>query len=186
MECIEQECSARAKSRGYCGPHYSRARRQGMQAEDRSGQHRISEINSEGRTGTCSICGPVPLRLRPKSRGGVECSVKYKQQKVSSATRNRSKRNATRNAKDRATREAIRAGRLEAQGGVCGICQGEFTRPPNIDHDHSCCPGGKYCENCIRGILCHLCNVGLGAFKDSSDVVARALAYLRAYEERPA
>lgn len=39
-----------------------------------------------------------------------------------------------------------------------------------IDHDHTT---GEF-----RGLLCWTCNVGLGKFKDSTDLLARAINYL--------
>jgi hypothetical protein len=75
---------------------------------------------------------------------------------------------------------------LDAQGGVCAICE----RPPEgrrlaIDHDHDCCPGGnnkKNCGKCIRGLLCTPCNTNLGVIE--SNFVEKAFAYLkRAYSD---
>jgi hypothetical protein len=47
-----------------------------------------------------------------------------------------------------------------------------------IDHDHSCCNGQTTCGNCIRGVLCHSCNAGIGLLKDSVYVMTRAISYL--------
>ena len=47
-----------------------------------------------------------------------------------------------------------------------------------IDHDHSCCKGKRTCGNCIRGVLCHSCNAGIGLLKDSVYVMTRAISYL--------
>lgn len=60
---------------------------------------------------------------------------------------------------------------LKAQGGVCAIC----GNPPNgkslaVDEDHS--------TRRVRALLCHNCNVGLGHFRDSMDLLQSALAYL--------
>lgn len=60
---------------------------------------------------------------------------------------------------------------LELQAGVCAIHGGPETRKGAIwfcvDHDHMCCPPKKSgqthcCKNCIRGLLCHDCNVMIG------------------------
>lgn len=57
----------------------------------------------------------------------------------------------------------------EKQGGICGICRKSMTRPV-LDHNH---------ENMeVRGLLCSSCNVGLGQFKDSPDLLKSALHYL--------
>lgn len=72
---------------------------------------------------------------------------------------------------------------LAAQGGHCAICPS--TEPGGrwgtffpVDHDHSCCPGPKSCGECIRGLVCSPCNVGLGAFGDDPDRLMAAVAYL--------
>jgi len=62
---------------------------------------------------------------------------------------------------------------FEAQDYKCLICKA--TEPSgrgwHTDHDHNT---GK-----IRGILCNHCNVGLGAFKDSPELLIEASNYLR-------
>ena len=61
----------------------------------------------------------------------------------------------------------------EKQGGKCAICGDEPTtkRGLHIDHCHQ--------TGAIRGLLCHGCNTGIGAMKDSADIVSKALSYLR-------
>ena len=61
---------------------------------------------------------------------------------------------------------------LAAQGGRCAICQ---TIQPErgrwyVDHCHAT---GR-----IRGILCRVCNTGLGAFRDDPSVMQNAITYL--------
>lgn len=62
---------------------------------------------------------------------------------------------------------------LESQKYKCAICEtGACTsgREFAVDHDHAT---GK-----IRGLLCTRCNIGLGYFKDSADMLSRAIQYL--------
>lgn len=75
-----------------------------------------------------------------------------------------------------------------AQGGLCACCEqpertlnkrGEIKMLA-VDHDHSCCPGKKSCGECVRGLLCHSCNVGMGIFGDSPDLLMKAAKYLTA------
>jgi hypothetical protein len=62
---------------------------------------------------------------------------------------------------------------LVRQHGRCAIC-GTMTpkgkNPWHVDHDHTT---GK-----VRGILCSLCNAGLGFFKDDRNLLRAALNYL--------
>lgn len=67
--------------------------------------------------------------------------------------------------------------KLEQQNNQCLICDTKLNLSgPNthVDHDHS---SGK-----VRGILCKMCNNGLGHFKDDCDLLNRAIQYLRQYE----
>lgn len=64
---------------------------------------------------------------------------------------------------------------LKDQQGRCEICSKPFDGPkdPSIDHCHV---GGH-----VRGLLCGACNLGLGAFRDNTNALRAAAAYL----ERP-
>lgn len=80
---------------------------------------------------------------------------------------------------------------FERQGFSCAICgavepggQGTW----HVDHDHNCCPtpkgkngkARKYrtCGKCVRGLLCHLCNTGLGCARDDPAVLQKMIDYL--------
>lgn len=70
---------------------------------------------------------------------------------------------------------------LEAQNHVCAICFGKNDNtgyPLFVDHDHSCCPGGRSCGKCVRGLLCNDCNFAIGAFKDNPDNFDKAKEYI--------
>lgn len=69
---------------------------------------------------------------------------------------------------------------LSEQGGRCAVCRKPDPGPRrwNVDHDHSCCPAGRSCGRCVRGLLCHSCNVALGHLRDDISVLKSAIAYL--------
>lgn len=75
---------------------------------------------------------------------------------------------------------------LARQGGRCAVCRTpiEFGRNLNVDHDHGCCPVGRSCGKCIRGLLCRTCNTGLGKFKDDPAMLMAAHDYLSGYVQR--
>ena len=75
---------------------------------------------------------------------------------------------------------------LKKQGHCCAICKAltarkhtarkyghtdEFTW--HVDHDHQ---SGK-----VRGLLCTRCNIALGLFRDSEDLLSVAIAYLKSF-----
>lgn len=71
---------------------------------------------------------------------------------------------------------------LDAQGGVCAVCQRArgVTRRLSVDHDHKCCPGPTSCGRCVRGLLCRHCNRDIiGFLRDDPAAFDRAAAYLR-------
>lgn len=60
---------------------------------------------------------------------------------------------------------------LLLQKSACGICKEPFLeKAPHVDHCH------KTGE--VRGLLCRRCNVALGLFKDSPELLRGALEYL--------
>ena len=72
---------------------------------------------------------------------------------------------------------------LQEQDFECAVCGFDFTGKHGkrivLDHDHSCCPGGKVCENCARGAICHECNAMLGFARDSIENLEKGIKYLQ-------
>lgn len=64
----------------------------------------------------------------------------------------------------------------EAQQWKCAICGSESTGSKNsanlsVDHCHT--------TGVIRGLLCHLCNAGIGYLKESENIMQNAIKYLK-------
>ena len=61
---------------------------------------------------------------------------------------------------------------LKSQNGeckICGIHESKTKRKLAIDHNHI--------TGNVRGLLCDKCNMGLGLFKDSQEILLRAIQY---------
>lgn len=116
------------------------------------------------------------------------------------ATHNRARRAATkRAAHDRRLRQVYGIDRttfdalLEAQGGVCAICQRArgISKQLSVDHDHAQAvldghEPDKGCRNCVRGLLCGTCNKMLGHLRDDPTAFERAAQYLSDWPSRSA
>jgi hypothetical protein len=62
----------------------------------------------------------------------------------------------------------------EKQKGLCAICNnpiGFRHRDTHVDHCHK--------SSKVRGLLCYLCNLGLGTFRDNTTYLQMAIKYLR-------
>ena len=72
---------------------------------------------------------------------------------------------------------SLAASMWNRQGGRCAICRRPTTKL-QVDHDHDCCPPKRACVRCLRGMLCGLCNAGLGMFGDDPARLRAAARYL--------
>lgn len=74
-----------------------------------------------------------------------------------------------------AEREAI----AERQGHRCSVCgthESGLVKRLAVDHDHA--------TGAVRALLCQSCNLGLGFFKDSPELLEKAAEYVRHHTNR--
>lgn len=63
------------------------------------------------------------------------------------------------------------AAMFASQGGLCAVCRGRGGKKGLVvDHCHE--------TGVVRGLLCHRCNVGIGALGDAPAALRRAVKYL--------
>jgi len=191
VECSIPDCNKPTFCRGWCSAHYSRWQRHG----DPLFTKRQSPLPPGAEFKTCPRCGftkPVDeyrTRKGAKAGGGPsgycrECMAGYHAEYVKTPhghARTRaagtgwSRRNKGYFLKRNygitlADYEAL----LAIQGSRCAICgTGEPGGVANVfavDHCHESLR--------VRGLLCNLCNLGLGQFKDDPERLRSAAAYL--------
>jgi len=124
-------------------------------------KHRVSNINLTSRTGFCSVCGFVKINVRDSKKGSWRCAV---------IDNNRRERYNPDLPKKFSTSDYDKM--LKDQNGGCGICG---SKPMNkrlaVDHCHR--------TGVIRGLLCQNCNVGIGLFKDNTEIMVSAINYIK-------
>ncbi len=158
--CSVEACHLKAESLGLCSKHYTRMRRYGT-----------VELPPPPVPDPvlCAQCGG-PRPPRRKTYCSEECAKRGDfHVRLATSRANQLRRYGL-------TIDSYEA-LLQAQGRACAIC-GD-TNPKNyrgrnesfcVDHDHVT---GK-----VRGLLCNLCNNGIGALGDDPERVRAALAYL--------
>ncbi len=68
-----------------------------------------------------------------------------------------------------------------AQGGRCYLCGTTLVEGKiHVDHDHSCCPEGRSCQVCRRGLACGTCNQSIALAGDDPDRLRRMASALEA------
>lgn len=142
--------------------------------------HRLTGIDSQTETATCSVCGPASIRKKGATSSG---KPKWKCRAVDGArvhlpptaewTQKRRERDWKRRNILMFSVAQYHQKVLE-QNGVCEICK-QLTDGISlaVDHDHS--------TGQIRGLLCANCNQALGKIKDSTDTARNMAKYLEKY-----
>lgn len=122
--------------------------------------HRTEWVDEEAKAGICTHCGPVEM-VRRKIRDRVywQCRIANAEQKGRKG----------RHGLLRTEAQALREGK------ACVLCGS--TTDLVVDHDHGTME--------IRGVLCRLCNLGLGYFRDDPEVLLAAVNYLQNAKKDP-
>jgi hypothetical protein len=154
--CKVDGCKHIIKARGWCDKHYGRWLRWGS-----------TDTPERSKTIECLRCEQAfPREQFPsaKERYCAECYPLIKQER--NANRISRASGVTRSAAE------LRAAQ-ESRCAICGVHEAYAPRKRlAVDHDHR--------TGAIRGLLCGNCNVGLGQFKDSPELLAAASRYLEA------
>jgi hypothetical protein len=186
-ECSVNGCAGRAAGHGLCDMHYRRQRRYGT--TDRPERPTVCAVAECGLpVAAHALCDRHYRRDRRGANGprycrfcGGEIDQAVHARNAYCSPEHRAQDAAIQRRENHRERWLKRYGMtieqyeqmLASQGGCCAICRtGEVpSRGWHVDHDHAT---GR-----VRGILCHGCNVSLGHFRDSVDLLQAAVVYLQ-------
>lgn len=163
----------------------------------------VAEIDSTGYCYYCATTQPIANFTKSqltKRRSGLNgrcrsCTSAANRQyrlrhpeklKVYEATRRSPERWSKYRIRSRAKKygitEAEYRSLFDAQAGKCAICA--FQLSPQMrgfgkgTHMGIACIDHCHDSKSVRGLLCQQCNIGIGAFKDRSELLMAAIAYL--------
>lgn len=148
---------------------------------------RLSEFKpdkrmKDGHHSWCVDCWRAYHRERyQKKMQSPEKKAEYREKQAEWARKARKAKPEQHNGYSRKYRHGIDQAQYEALlASQKGLCATEGCGRPgvDVDHDHACCPGKRACGKCIRGILCHPCNLALGNVEDSIERLRGLAAYL--------
>lgn len=125
--------------------------------------------------GKCGVIHPLTYYYKKKtSRDGLEghCKGCRNKQAAESASRNRERRKFVYIKCTYGITEGEYNALLDKQGGHCACCP--QTEDLVVDHCHA--------TGAVRGLLCPRCNHGLGHFRDNTEYLQNAIAYLKKNE----
>lgn len=193
-KCSLDGCNKKHMAKGYCNPHYERFRKTGDagSVEVRDKLKQLEEFCSvEGcslKVHSRNLCNAHYLREHKNgSTGSGSVAIKNRQGcLVVGCSKEHHARGLCNTHAATSNKFKLSAERLvEFLSSSCMVCGSTFRLC--IDHDHDCCStevSRTTCGKCVRGVLCHHCNVGLGQLKDDIEIVESLLLYMKKYKER--
>lgn len=168
VTCSETECGRPHFAKGLCSRHYSK--------------QRASRAPIPANTPkTCRTCGQAKFASDFSKHGGAKdglrpecrsCHSKFHKEQRAKNGRDRYRRYELKR-KYGITLEKFNE-MLAAQDGKCAICGGVKSwgerKALCVDHNHE--------TGAVRAILCNSCNAGIGDFRESPELLTKAIQYL--------
>jgi hypothetical protein len=176
--CSFDGCDKDARTKGLCLGHYDQFHRRGDDLSKLTPLHTLQSnlfIDLDGERRECADCHEIKSFSEFNKQTGQPGNVKHHCRAC-----DRVYQHADRLWRMYKLTPAMVIAILEEQDG-CAICHSPEPLAKHgwtVDHDHACCPGQYTCGKCVRGVLCQMCNVGLGSFRDSQEFLMQAVKYL--------
>ncbi len=122
--------------------------------------------------GACIVCSRNNSKLRWRQLDEA-WKIQRRKKYADEGREDRRNRNLQRNYQITVHDYDIMVAEQDNKCALCGGLPGGSAGRFHVDHDHNT---GK-----IRALLCHTCNVGLGSFQDSPELLEQAAEYLRRF-----
>lgn len=176
--CIFNSCKKKAIAKQYCDMHYRRFKKFGDPSKVITFvPKKCLDSNCDRESKSKGYCDMHYRRLKKTGttkllKDTLNCTISDCQNKhvAKGFCRQHYEMNRQKMIIDDKTKEMIKN-----HSGICDICgsnrAGYGRRGFCIDHDHS--------TGLVRGLLCQKCNIGLGNFNDSPDLLNKAILYLK-------
>lgn len=138
--------------------------------------YRSGYQRKDGSWGLMNICKPCNAE---KSREYYQDNLQDQREKARSKQKQRRDDHPTQKQYERAYKLRKKYGisledwdaLYDLQLGRCGICLVPLAEVKAcVDHDHA--------TGAVRGLLCNVCNQGIGYFRDDLEILRRAITYL--------
>lgn len=157
-KCIVENCENIEEKKHLCKMHYQRKMSTGQIGSP--GSHRFD--NAPEGFKTCTTCEEVLLLSNFSKSKGCKFGVNSKCRICQKYTKLEKIYGLSRDKYDKLMSNA-----------VCAICKTSDTLV--IDHCHI---SGK-----VRGVLCRMCNVGIGHFLENKEILKSAIIYINKFNE---
>jgi hypothetical protein len=175
--CKAKDCNRQVNAKGYCDKHYRRVKKSGTTEKTDFIQKECNSTECKRSAKSKGLCDMHYRRL--KTTGKTELSVKIKRRcKIENCEKPHAAKDLCRIHYEMIRQKMIIDERaksiINSNKGLCDICRSDIPgfgrKNLSVDHDHS--------TGLVRGMLCQKCNIGLGNFNDSPELLKRAIKYL--------
>jgi hypothetical protein len=175
--CNAKDCDREVNAKGYCDKHYRRLKKTGTTEKPKFIQKKCYSIECKKDAKAKGLCDMHYRRL--KTTGKTEPSTRIKPVcKIENCKKPHAAKEFCRTHYEMTRQNIIIDQRvrlmIDNHRGLCDICKTDIPgfgrRNLSVDHDHK--------TGIVRGMLCQKCNIGLGNFNDSPDLLEKAIKYL--------
>ena len=176
--CNKNKCNQKVSAKGYCEKHYRRFKKTGSTEKPKFIQKKCYSDECTRDSKAKGLCDMHYRRL--KSTGKIDTPIKIKPKcKIEGCEKPYIAKELCQTHYEMIRQNMIIDKKAESMiknhNGLCDICNsgvpGFGRKNLSIDHDHK--------TGSVRGLLCQKCNIGLGNFNDSPDLLKKAINYLK-------